>query len=233
MRRRSVKVRLTIWYTALMVLMAALVLAFVAMISSSVASQSSRTYLSQVVRGNLDQVSLVDGSLQLGEEFTFLQDGVYTVVYSQSGALLAGQLPQPFSTVSEPFVNGLTRPVDTDQGEYYVLDFWVPSGGESGVWVRGLMEVSEGNRTLYSLLLAAAIAMPGFILLAALAILCWLDTEALEGLLPDIMSKLSLFERFYVFVNGVFDMTGIVYYLSVIVFFLFLSVQSLEKRRYN
>ena len=168
MRRRSVKVRLTIWYTALMVLMAALVLAFVAMISSSVASQSSRTYLSQVVRDNLDQVSLVDGSLQLGEEFTFLQDGVYTVVYSQSGALLAGQLPQPFSTVSEPFVNGLTRPVDTDQGEYYVLDFWVPSGWESGVWVRGLLAVSEGNRTLYSLLLAAAIAMPGFILLAAL-----------------------------------------------------------------
>ena len=34
-------------------------------------------------------------------------------------------------------------------------------------------------------------------------------------------------------VNGVFDMTGIVYYLSVIAFFLFLSVQSLEKRRYN
>ena len=168
MRRRSVKVRLTIWYTALMVLMAALVLAFVAMISSSVASQSSRTYLSQVVRDNLDQVSLVDGSLQLGEEFTFLQDGVYTVVYSQSGALLAGQLPQPFSTVSEPFVNGLTRPVDTDQGEYYVMDFWVPSGWESGVWVRGLLAVSEGNRTLYSLLLAAAIAMPGFILLAAL-----------------------------------------------------------------
>ena len=168
MRKRSVKVRLTVWYTALMVLMAALVLAFVAAISSTVASQSSRTYLTQVVRGNLDQVSLVDGNLQLGEEFTFLQDGVYTVVYSQSGALLAGQLPQPFSTVSEPFVNGLTRPVDTDQGDYYVLDFWVHSGWESGVWVRGLLAVSEGNRTLYSLLLAAAIAMPGFILLAAL-----------------------------------------------------------------
>ena len=80
MRKRSVKVRLTVWYTALMVLMAALVLAFVAAISSTVASQSSRTYLTQVVRGNLDQVSLVDGNLQLGEEFTFHQDGVYTVV---------------------------------------------------------------------------------------------------------------------------------------------------------
>ena len=49
----------------------------------------------------------------------------------------------------------------------------------------------------------------------------------------DIMKKLSLFERVNVFVNGVFDMTAIVYYLTVIAFFLFLSVQSLEKRRYN
>ena len=54
-----------------------------------------------------------------------------------------------------------------------------------------------------------------------------------EGLLPKIMEQLSLFERFTVIVNGVFDMTAVVYYLTVIVFFLFLSVQSLEKRRYN
>lgn len=47
------------------------------------------------------------------------------------------------------------------------------------------------------------------------------------------MTQLSLFERFYTFVNGVFDLTSIVYYVTVIVFFLFLSVQSLEKRRYN
>lgn len=59
------------------------------------------------------------------------------------------------------------------------------------------------------------------------------DSTQFEGLLPQVMANLSLFERFYVFVNGVFDMTAIVYYLTVIVFFLFLAVQSLEKRRYN
>lgn len=68
---------------------------------------------------------------------------------------------------------------------------------------------------------------------AAALIAYRLDYTRFEGLIPSIMTKLSLFERFYVFVNGVFDMTGIVYYGSVIVFFLFLSVQSLEKRRYN
>lgn len=73
----------------------------------------------------------------------------------------------------------------------------------------------------------------GAILSIAIAALYFMDRTIFEGLLPDIMTKLSLFERFYKFVNGVFDLTGIVYYVTVIVFFLFLSVQSLEKRRYN
>ncbi len=60
-----------------------------------------------------------------------------------------------------------------------------------------------------------------------------LNSEAFEGLLPNIMKKISLFERLYTFVSGVFDLTAIIYYITVIVFFLFLSVQSLEKRRYN
>lgn len=60
-----------------------------------------------------------------------------------------------------------------------------------------------------------------------------LDSSAFEGLLPDIMKKLSLFDRLETFVNGVFDITGVVYFLSVGAFFLFLTVQSLEKRRYN
>ncbi len=70
-------------------------------------------------------------------------------------------------------------------------------------------------------------------LYAVMLIAFWVDPTVFEGLLPAIMTQLSLFERFYVFVNGVFDMTGIVYFLTVIVLFLFLSVQSLEKRRYN
>ena len=72
-----------------------------------------------------------------------------------------------------------------------------------------------------------------FVLIAALAVLYFTDSSAFEGLLPDIMTKLSLFRQLNSFVNGAFDLTAIVYYLSVTGFFLFLSVQSLEKRRYN
>ena len=72
-----------------------------------------------------------------------------------------------------------------------------------------------------------------FVLIAAIAITCFMDSTKFEGLLPGVMTRLSLFDRFTGFVNGVFDMTSIVYYASVIIFFLFLSIQSLEKRRYN
>ena len=73
----------------------------------------------------------------------------------------------------------------------------------------------------------------GLTLMAAVVAVFWIDRSKLEGLVPEIMKQLSLFDRFETFVNGVFDMTAIVYFVSVIIFFLFLSVQSLEKRRYN
>lgn len=73
----------------------------------------------------------------------------------------------------------------------------------------------------------------GLSLMAVVVLWYFVDSAAFEGLLPSIMTDLSLFERLDVFVNGVFDLTAVTYYLSVAAFFLFLSVQSLEKRRYN
>lgn len=73
----------------------------------------------------------------------------------------------------------------------------------------------------------------GLVLMGITVAMYLIDDTKFEGLLPDIMKKLSLFDRLDTFVNGVFDLTAVVYFLSVGAFFLFLTVQSLEKRRYN
>lgn len=57
--------------------------------------------------------------------------------------------------------------------------------------------------------------------------------DSFEGLFPSLVSYLSVFDRFYYFAYGVFDATAIVYYISVTVFFVFLSVLSVEKKRWN
>ncbi len=59
------------------------------------------------------------------------------------------------------------------------------------------------------------------------------DSGAFSGLFPEMMKSISVFDRFETFVDGVFDLTAVVYYLSIICVFLFLTVQSMEKRRWN
>ncbi|MEA4815879.1 MAG: ABC transporter permease subunit [Lachnospiraceae bacterium] len=65
-----------------------------------------------------------------------------------------------------------------------------------------------------------------------LAVYVFMPTK-LEGLVPGVLNKLSLFERFYTFTDGVFDITSLVYFLTMSGVFIFLSVQSLEKRRWS
>ena len=57
--------------------------------------------------------------------------------------------------------------------------------------------------------------------------------DSFGGLFPTLLQRLSLFARFEQFVNGVFDITAIVFYISVIGVFLFIIVQSMEKRRWS
>ena len=168
MRKSSIKLRLTLWYALLMLLMAAVTLAFVTVISSSVANQTTLDSLSQTVRENALQADLEEGELKVDSGFSFYRSGIYTVIYSKSQALLAGQLPQALTALTIPFENGLTRPVETEQGSYYVMDLWLPSGWEDGIWLRGMTEISQGAETRQNLLIAAGIALPIFIILGAL-----------------------------------------------------------------
>ncbi len=92
---------------------------------------------------------------------------MYTLVYSQGEALLAGQVPVSF-TAAEPFQNGQNRPVDVAGARYYVMDFWLPNGWESGLWVRGILEAPENPQLLTNLMFIAMVTLPAFLLLAAL-----------------------------------------------------------------
>ena len=79
-------------------------------------------------------------------------------------------------------------------------------------------------------IVAALVGVAGF---AGLQVWYRNDSSAFSGLFGDMLSSISVFDRFNTFVDGVFDVTAIVYYLSIIVVFLFLTVQSMEKRRWG
>ena len=70
-------------------------------------------------------------------------------------------------------------------------------------------------------------------LLAVIAVLYVLFTDSFAGLFPSVLTYLAVFDRFVSLTDGIFDVTAVVYLLSVAVFFVFLTVQSVEKRRWS
>lgn len=81
-----------------------------------------------------------------------------------------------------------------------------------------------------TLTLGAGVFLVGFVLLT---ILFNTKSAALTSAFTSVLGALALFETFLEFVNGLFSVTALVYYLGVIVLFLFLTGQALEKRRWN
>lgn len=109
--------------------------------------------------------------------------------------------------------------------------FTAGSGLAMGAFVVILLAVSliVGLRSR-SLTLGAGVFVVGFVLLTVL-----FNTKSalLTSAFSAVLSALALFEPFLEFVNGLFSVTALVYYLGVIVLFLFLTGQALEKRRWN
>ena len=77
-----------------------------------------------------------------------------------------------------------------------------------------------------------SIAVGGMLAVASVVVYI-VKSSLYEGLLGKVLDVMSVFKPINTFANGVFDVTAIVYYLSVICLFVYLTVQSLEKRRWS
>lgn len=73
----------------------------------------------------------------------------------------------------------------------------------------------------------------GLALEAVLAVCFGVWKSRFSGLFASVIGKLSIFDRFDNFVYDIFDVTGLVYYVTVAAVFLFLTVQSMERRRWS
>ena len=167
MKHLSVKQKLTLWITLLMLLLVSLVLVFMIAVSSSVVTEYTFEQLSTIVRANLTGISQENGALSFSEDFSFTRNGVYTLVYSKSGALQAGQPPLSFPE-GTGFENGMIRTVSSGEDDFYVLDYWLHFGWEDGVWVRGVISAPDTADVLDELADLALLLLPVMVFVSGL-----------------------------------------------------------------
>ncbi len=153
--KRSIKQKLTIWITLLMLLSVALVLGILVSVSNSVLMEHTETQLEHTLRRKLPDISKENGKLTFAKGFSFVENGVYTIVYDKSGALLAGQIPLSFPDGVD-FQNGAIHTVEG----YHVLDFRLPFGWDDCVWVRGVIPVVNTDDIMDAFRVVGLVLLP-------------------------------------------------------------------------
>ncbi|MCE5343596.1 MAG: ABC transporter [Eubacteriales bacterium] len=66
-----------------------------------------------------------------------------------------------------------------------------------------------------------------------LGLLYLISPTVMEGAFTSALSALAIFDRMDSFTGGIFDLTGLVYFISVAALFCFFTVQAVEKRRWS
>ena len=163
----SIKLKLTLWFTCFMVLIAAVCLVLILAISSKVAQKEAFQTLSLTVRANVTELALIDGKLSISPDFTFYHNNVYFLIYGSNKILYSGQAPPNFPIDTE-LNNGMARYVSGGENGFYILDFWIPSGWEDGLWLRGVLQSPNTAKTLGSIFIVFLSLLPFFIFSAAI-----------------------------------------------------------------
>lgn len=76
-------------------------------------------------------------------------------------------------------------------------------------------------------------ALIGLIVEIALTVTFILNTEAFDGILRKSLEAVSIIERYDNFTLGIFDVSALIYYLSVCFLFVFITIQRIRKKRWS
>jgi ABC-2 type transport system permease protein len=118
----------------------------------------------------------------------------------------------------------------------FIIDFmqqYMPATELSGLVWAGILAALP-LFWLYSMGKNLIVTGAAALILAAVILLLWfLDRDIFIGLIGKSMGWLSLTRRFGSFSMGILGLDAVLYYLSFTGFFLFLTVQGLEKRRWS
>lgn len=110
---------------------------------------------------------------------------------------------------------------------------WLPIWGNTvGLLLLGGIFVSIGLfiSSLTENQMIAAIG--GFFINLMILLMNTLKSALPNGFLQDVLSSISVYSRYSEITNGIFSLSSLIFFVSVMFIFLFLTVRVLEKRRW-
>lgn len=193
----SVKMRMTLWFTLMVLLMAALVLVFVLVINANTISDDPAGRLVKVVLANAGEVEFDRGRFEW-DDLDAYSRGVYCNFYNEQEELLMGAMPQNLS-IALPLEANVIRSVFTEDAEYYIYDCYVDME-VTGLWIRGVINANDHSGLMKTILILTLSIVPGLLLLAVGGgwLISWLSFRPMDkiiGIANDISDGGDLSRR--------------------------------------
>lgn len=164
--RFTIQMKVTLWFTLLMVLLAVVSLAFLFYVGDQTAQEDTRRQMTAMVEAAWPEIDFDDGRLDIDDDLEYFRNGVYLSIYDSGGIPLYGAVPREFDN-SVAFADGQLRTLPGTQGRWYVYDAQRTVAGYGTVWVRSVAAANQVDSTILTLLRLALVVLPFFVLLAA------------------------------------------------------------------
>ncbi len=164
MKKLSIKMKVTIWYTGLMILIMGFVFAFIWLFAGQAVTYQAEKQLKETVGESLDELSIRDSSVEIDHEFEFYDDGVSILIYANDGSLLAGNPPSGYLQ-DVRFEHDQIHRAENKQTDWMMYDYQVIQDGKT-VWVRSVMAIDQFAQTMNIIFLIVLVSIPILILLA-------------------------------------------------------------------
>lgn len=166
MKKLSIKLKVTLWFTVLMSIIVIAALCILLVFGSKIVYEQVEVKLEDVVYDSFDEIKYRFGEIDIDDDLDFYNNGVYIAVYTEDEKLLYGRLPSDFDR-SIPFSAGEIRTFNENSHTQYVFDVIHNAGKGHNVIVRGVLSASGSEDAFETIMYLAMIMLPIFIIVAS------------------------------------------------------------------
>ncbi len=159
MKKWSLKVKLTVLYTAIMTLVTVTALGILLSLSSQELQASAQAALREQVHRSLQDITPYADRLEIDSDFYDLDGGVYLSVYSEDGVFLYGRVPYGFNT-GESLRDGQLRTLSARDAHWFVYDMRFDLESYGPVYIRGVTSAAGAETSTAVTLRFAMVILP-------------------------------------------------------------------------
>lgn len=166
MKKLSLKMRITIWYSVFLLLIAALAFVVVYLFSEQMLWSKTSEDLREITSEFAEDLEISENGYGMDAEDSFYEDDVLLSIYDNMGAIQDGTVPADFP-VDTTLKNGKVQKINGTGQQWMTYDVAVDFGGNKLYWVRGIVNSGQVSQMAKAMLTAAFIICPVLVLLAA------------------------------------------------------------------